>query len=114
MKILINYEIEKIIKISIILSIIIGAIMGIGQKDMKRLFAYSTIGHLGNILIGLTGTIMGIQGILIYSTIYIITNIGLFTIIIGKKIERNITIEDLIGYGKTNKMIGVILGIILF
>ena len=58
---------------------IFGAIAAIGQTNLKRLIAYSSIGHVGYILAGLaTGSNDGIQNSVIYITIYILMNLGLF------------------------------------
>ena len=62
-----------------IASMIFGAVAAIGQKNLKRLIAYSSIGHIGYTLAGLTtGTNEGIQSSIIYITIYILMNLGLF------------------------------------
>ena len=58
----------------------LGAIAAISQKNIKRLLAYSSIGHVGYALAGLaTGTNDGIQSSVIYITIYILMNLGLFS-----------------------------------
>ena len=63
-----------------IASMILGAVAAIGQKNLKRLVAYSSIGHMGFALAGLSsGTNEGIQSSIIYISIYIIMNLGLFS-----------------------------------
>jgi NADH-quinone oxidoreductase subunit N len=69
-------------------SMALGAIAAIGQKDIKRLMAYSSIAHMGYALIGLAvGTAYGIQATLIYLAIYVTMNIGTFAFILS--MERN-------------------------
>ncbi|MGN0933761.1 NADH-quinone oxidoreductase subunit NuoN [Falsigemmobacter intermedius] len=67
-----------------VLSMYVGAIAAIGQKDIKRLMAYSSIAHMGYALIGLAvGTEAGIQAMLVYMAIYVVTNIGAFAFILS-------------------------------
>jgi NADH-quinone oxidoreductase subunit N len=69
-------------------SMALGAVAAIGQKDIKRLMAYSSIAHMGYALIGLAvGTAYGIQATLIYMAIYVTMNIGTFAFILS--MERN-------------------------
>jgi NADH-quinone oxidoreductase subunit N len=69
-------------------SMALGAVAAIGQKDIKRLMAYSSIAHMGYALIGLAvGTAYGIQATLIYMAIYVTMNIGTFAFILS--LERN-------------------------
>ena len=65
-------------------SMFLGAIAGIGQKDIKRLMAYSSIAHMGYALIGLAvGTAYGVQATLIYMAIYVTMNVGTFAFILS-------------------------------
>ena len=67
-----------------IASMYLGAIAGIGQRNIKRLMAYSSIAHMGFALLGLTaGTAEGVQAMLIYMTIYIVMNVGTFAFILS-------------------------------
>lgn len=67
-----------------IISMFIGAIGGIGQRDFKRLMAYSAIAHMGFALLGLaSGTAQGVQSMLIYMTIYALMNVGVFAFILS-------------------------------
>ena len=71
-----------------VLSMFLGAIAGIAQRDIKRLMAYSSISHMGFALMGLaSGTAEGVQSMLIYMAIYVSMNIGVFAFILS--IERN-------------------------
>ena len=72
-----------------IASMILGAVAAIGQNNIKRLMAYSSIGHMGYALAGLaTGTNSGIQSTIIYLTIYLVMNLGAFGCIFMMKREN--------------------------
>jgi NADH-quinone oxidoreductase subunit N len=96
---------------------ILGAVAAIGQSNIKRLMAYSSISHMGYALAGLsTGTNLGIQSTIIYLTIYLIMNLGAFICIMMMKRE-NIFYEDiseLSGLSKNHPMIALSFIIILF
>ena len=98
-------------------SMILGAVAAIGQNNIKRLIAYSSIGHMGYALAGLaTGTNDGIQSTIIYLTIYLVMNLGIFSCIFMMK-RQNIfyeNISDLSGLSKTRPMLSLGLMIILF
>tara|TARA_B100001115_G_scaffold170246_1_gene151590 strand:- start:58 stop:759 length:702 start_codon:yes stop_codon:yes gene_type:complete len=100
-----------------IASMLFGAIAAIGQTNLKRLVAYSSIGHVGYTLAGLaTGTNDGIQSSIIYITIYIIMNLGLFSCLLMMK-RNNVyyeNIEDLSGLSKNHPLLSLCLLIILF
>ncbi len=75
---------QQIIALLSILSMFLGAFAAIGQTDLKRLLAYSSIAHMGYALIGLAaGTEFGVQSVLEYMTIYITMNIGVFAIVMS-------------------------------
>tara|TARA_B100000902_G_scaffold385391_1_gene426710 strand:- start:948 stop:2366 length:1419 start_codon:yes stop_codon:yes gene_type:complete len=100
-----------------IASMLFGAIAAIGQKNLKRLVAYSSIGHVGYTLAGLaTGTNDGIQNSVIYITIYIIMNLGLFSCLLMMKRDNEYyeNIDDLSGLSKNHPMLSLSLLIILF
>ena len=100
-----------------IASMLLGSFAAIGQNNIKRLLAYSSIGHMGFILIGLaTGTLSGVTGLLIYLTIYIFMVVGAFSCILALK-TNDINIEnisDLAGLSKVNPVIAFILSMFLF
>ena len=100
-----------------IASMLFGAIAAIGQKNLKRLIAYSSISHIGYALAGLaTGSNEGIQSSVIYMTIYIIMNLGFFSCLLMMK-RNNIyyeQIDDLSGLSKNHPLISISLLIILF
>jgi NADH-quinone oxidoreductase subunit N len=94
----------QIIVLISIASMLLGAFAAIGQSNIKRLMAYSSIGHIGYALIGLAaGTEQGIRGVLIYMTIYIVMNAGTFGCIVAmrRKGQASERIEDLAGLGAT-------------
>ena len=100
-----------------IASMLFGAIAAIGQTNLKRLIAYSSIGHIGYTLAGLaTGSNDGIQSSVIYITIYIFMNLGLFSCLLMMK--RNNTyfedMEDLSGLSKNHPLLSLSLLLILF
>ena len=100
-----------------IASMILGAVAAIGQNNIKRLMAYSTIGHMGYALAGLAvGTNQGIQSTIIYLTIYLVMNLGIFGCIFMLKRDsvyyENIT--DLSGLSKNHPMLSFSFLIILF
>ena len=98
-------------------SMVLGAVAAIGQKNIKRLMAYSSIGHMGYALAGIvTGTNEGIKSTIIYLTIYAVMNIGIFTCIFFMKIKDKYVedITDLSGLSKTNPLLSLGFLIILF
>ncbi|MDZ7908746.1 MAG: NADH-quinone oxidoreductase subunit NuoN [Gemmobacter sp.] len=75
---------QQVIAVMSLLSMFIGAVAAIGQKDIKRLMAYSSIAHMGYALLGLAaGTSLGVQAMLIYMAIYVTMNIGTFAFILS-------------------------------
>jgi len=100
-----------------IASMILGAVAAIGQSNIKRLMAYSSIGHMGYALAGLaTGTNSGIQSTIIYLTIYLVMNLGAFGCIFMMKRENVYyeNIDDLSGLSKNHPMVALSFLIILF
>ena len=100
-----------------IASMIFGAVAAIGQKNLKRLVAYSSIGHMGFALAGVSsGTNEGIQSSIIYISIYLIMNLGLFSCLFMMKRNDKYyeNIDDLSGLSKSHPLISLSLLIILF
>ena len=100
-----------------IASMVFGAIAAIGQKNLKRLIAYSSIGHMGYALAGLSvGTNEGIQSSVSYISIYLIMNLGLFSCLFMMKRNNRYyeNIDDLSGLSKNHPLISFSLLIILF
>jgi len=100
-----------------IASMIFGAIAAIGQKNLKRLIAYSSIGHIGYALAGLSvGTNEGLQSSIVYLSIYIVMNLGFFScLLMMKKNDLYFeTIEDLSGLSKNHPILSLCFLIVLF
>ena len=100
-----------------IASMLFGAIAAIGQTNIKRLIAYSSIGHIGYTLAGLaTGSNEGIQSSIIYISIYIIMNLALFSCLLMLKRNNQYyeEIDDLSGLSKNHPLLSLSLLVILF
>jgi NADH-quinone oxidoreductase subunit N len=108
---------QQIVVVISIASMVLGAFAAINQTNIKRLMAYSSIGHMGYVLVGLAaGTEAGVLGIVVYLAIYLIMNIGTFACILcmsqeGRMVER---IEDLKGLGKSNPLMALALTVLMF
>ena len=96
---------------------LLGSLAAIGQKNIKRLMAYSSIGHMGYALVGLAaGTPLGVKGVLIYLVTYVFMNVGTFACILamrrrGRAVEG---IADLAGLAKTDLGMALWLAIFMF
>ena len=100
-----------------IASMILGAVAAIGQNNIKRLMAYSSISHMGYALAGLaTGTHEGAQSTIIYLTIYLVMNLGAFGCIFMMRRENVFyeNINDLSGLSRNHPMLALSFLIILF
>ena len=110
-------EWQQIVVFVSIGSMALGAFAAIGQRNIKRLMAYSSIGHMGFALIGLAaGTSDGIEGVLVYMAIYLTMTLGTFAVILamqrnGQMVER---ISDLSGLARTNPTMAFFLAMLLF
>tara|TARA_B100001540_G_C15738200_1_gene610915 strand:- start:735 stop:1325 length:591 start_codon:yes stop_codon:yes gene_type:complete len=96
---------------------VFGAVAAIGQKNLKRLVAYSSIGHMGYALAGLsTGTNYGIQSSVIYISIYLIMNLALFSCLFMLRSQNKYyeNIEDLSGISKNHPVLSLCFLIVLF
>ena len=108
---------QQLIVLVSMASMVLGALAAIGQGNIKRLMAYSSIGHMGYLLVGLAaGTAGGVRGVLIYLVTYVFTNAGMFACIIGMRrkgraVER---ISDLGGLWKSDPGMAAALTIFLF
>ena len=100
-----------------IASMILGAVAAIGQTNIKRLLAYSSIGHIGYILAGIsTGEINGYSSSIIYLTIYVIMNLGAFSCLYFMRVNSSYTetIDDLSGLSRNNPFLAFAFLIIFF
>ncbi|MBT7511208.1 MAG: NADH-quinone oxidoreductase subunit NuoN [Rhodospirillaceae bacterium] len=108
---------QQIVVFISVASMILGAFAAINQHNIKRLMAYSSIGHVGFALVGLAvGNEAGVRAVLIYLTIYLFMNVGTFACILamrrgGRMVEG---IDDLAGFGKTHPMAALALTIFMF
>ncbi|MDA7715263.1 NADH-quinone oxidoreductase subunit NuoN [Pelagibacteraceae bacterium] len=110
-------EWQTIIIFISIASMILGAVAAIGQKNIKRLLAYSSIGHTGYALAGVaTGVISGYESTVIYIAIYVVMNIGVFSCLylLKKDGEYKENISDLSGISKKHPMLSISFLVILF
>ncbi len=100
-----------------IASMVLGAFAALVQTNIKRLMAYSSIGHIGFALVGLAaGTQQGVESILVYMAIYATMTVGTFACILSMKKEGGYTeeIEDLAGLSKTSPKLALALAIFMF
>ncbi len=100
-----------------IMSMTLGAVAAIAQTNIKRLMAYSSIGHVGYALIGLAaGTADGVQGVLIYLAIYLAMNVGTFVCILSMKRKNGMVeeISELAGLSRTRPKMALALAIFMF
>ncbi len=110
-------EWQTIIIFISIASMILGAVAAIGQKNIKRLLAYSSIGHIGYALAGVaTGVISGYESAIVYITIYVVMNLGAFSCLylLKKDSEYKENISDLSGISKKHPMLAISFLVILF
>ena len=110
-------EWQTIIIFISIASMILGAVAAMIQKNLKRLLAYSSIGHIGYALAGIaTGAISGYQSAVVYISIYVIMNIGAFSCLylLKKDGKYKENISDLSGISKKHPILAISLLIILF
>jgi NADH-quinone oxidoreductase subunit N len=110
-------EWRQIIVFVAIASMALGSFAAIGQRNIKRLMAYSSIGHMGFALVGLAaGTVEGAQGVLMYIAIYVAMTLGSFAIILamkrnGQPLEQ---ISDFAGLSRTNPLLAFFFAMLLF
>jgi NADH-quinone oxidoreductase subunit N len=108
---------QQIVVFVAIASMALGSFAAIGQKNIKRLMAYSSIGHMGFALVGLAaGTVEGAQGVLIYISIYVAMTLGSFAIILAMKRDGQAfeQISDFAGLSRTNPLLAFFFAMLLF
>jgi len=108
---------QQIVIFIALASMILGAFAAIGQSNIKRLLAYSSIGHIGFALVGLSaGTADGVASVISYMTIYLITTLGTFACVLamsrGSQYFENI--DDLSGLSKTNPALAFAFAMLMF
>jgi NADH-quinone oxidoreductase subunit N len=108
---------QQVVIVIAILSMLLGAFAAINQRNIKRLMAYSSIGNVGYMLVGLaTGTVSGIRGVLIYLAIYLAMTAGAFACILCMRVHGRVVeeIDDLAGLSRTKPLMALALGIFMF
>ena len=111
------HEWQQIVVFVAIASMMLGAFAAIGQRNIKRLMAYSSIGHMGFALVGLAaGTPEGVQGVLIYISIYVTMTLGMFACILAMRRDGVFVenISDLAGLTRTQPTMAFFLAMLLF
>ena len=113
----ITSEWQQIVVFVSIASMALGSFAAIGQRNFKRLMAYSSIGHMGFALIGLAaGTSEGVQGVLVYIAIYVTMTLGVFAVILSMRraTGRVESIDQLAGLARTQPTMAFFLAMLLF
>ena len=113
----ITSEWQQIVVFVSIASMALGSFAAIGQRNFKRLMAYSSIGHMGFALIGLAaGTSEGVQGVLVYIAIYVTMTLGVFAVILSMRRATGMveSIDQLAGLARTQPTMAFFLAMMLF
>src|ERR1700760_1523420 len=113
----ITNEWQQIVVFVSIASMALGSFAAIGQRNIKRLMAYSSIGHMGFALVGLAaGTAEGAQGVLVYLAIYVAMTLGSFSVILAmkRKGQHVENISDFAGLSRTNPLLAFFFAILVF
>lgn len=108
---------QQVIILASLGSMVLGAFAAIGQQNIKRLMAYSSIGHIGFALMGLAvGGEAGLRGTLVYMAIYLFMNVGAFAVLVamrrdGRAVEG---VDDLAGLARTDPGMALAMAIFMF
>ena len=109
---------QQVVVFISIASMLLGSFAAIGQKNIKRLMAYSSIGHMGYALVGLAaGNQTGVTGVMLYMVIYMVMTLGSFAIIMSMRRKDGTVVEnvdDLAGLSTTNPFMAVVLTALMF
>src|SRR5690606_10052528 len=109
---------QQVVVFISIASMLLGAFAAIGQRNIKRLMAYSSIGHMGYALVGLaSGSMAGVRGVALYMLIYMVMTLGTFAVILAmrRKEGGNVeNIDDLAGLSSTNPFMATVMTILMF
>lgn len=112
-----THEWRQIVIVMSVLSMFIGAFVALMQTNLKRLMAYSSIGHVGFALLGVAaGTEAGVEGVLLYLAIYLTMSLGAFAVILNLRHSDGVTeeIADLAGLMKTRPALAISMMILMF
>lgn len=113
----VTHEWRQIVVFIALGSMVLGAFAAIGQRNIKRLLAYSSIGHVGYALVGLSaGTTAGVEGVVTYMAIYVVTTLGAFACVLGMRRDGHYVenIDDLAGLGRNNPAMAFALAMMMF
>jgi NADH-quinone oxidoreductase subunit N len=108
---------RQVVTFIAIASMFVGSFAAVVQTNIKRLMAYSSIGHVGFVLVGIAaGSTLGIQGVLIYLAIYLFMNVGAFAVILSMRQKGRMVegIDDLAGLSKTHPMMAFVMAVLMF
>jgi len=108
---------QQVVIFLAIASMVLAAFAAIGQKNIKRLIAYSSIGHVGFALVGLSAdTAWGVEGVAIYMAVYMIMTIGLFACLLSLKTENGFVeeISELAGLAQARPFVAAIMAVMMF
>ncbi|NLS03197.1 NADH-quinone oxidoreductase subunit NuoN [Rhizobium sp. P32RR-XVIII] len=109
---------QQVVVFVSIASMVLGSFAAIGQRNIKRLMAYSSIGHMGFALVGLAaGNPDGVSGVMLYMLIYLVMSLGSFAIIMSMRRKDGTVVEavdELAGLSSTNPFMATILTILMF
>ncbi|HMK80004.1 MAG TPA: NADH-quinone oxidoreductase subunit NuoN [Xanthobacteraceae bacterium] len=108
---------QQVVVFVSIASMALGSFAAIGQRNIKRLMAYSSIGHMGFALVGLAaGTPEGVQGVIVYMAIYLAMTLGTFAAILSMR-SKGVLVEnisDLAGLARNNPAMALFLAVMMF
>jgi len=108
---------QQIVIFLSIASMVLAAFAAIGQRSLKRLIAYSSIGHVGFALVGLSaGTAVGVEGVAVYMAIYLTMTLALFACLLSLKTADGWVenIDDLAGLSRTRPFIAAVMAVLMF
>ena len=108
---------QQVVVVISILSMVVGAFAALPQTNIKRLLAYSSIGHIGYALVGLAvATPEGVRGLLVYMAIYLVMVLGTFAVVLCMKVKDQMVeqIDDLRGLGRTHPMTALVMTLFMF
>ena len=108
---------QQIVVFLSVASMLLGAFAALPQNNIKRLLAYSSIGHIGYVLLGLAaGTVAGIRGIVLYLAIYLAMSVGVWGCVLAMRRQGRMVegINDLAGLSRSNPRLAMAMGIFMF
>ena len=108
---------QQIVVFIAVASMLLGAFAALPQNNIKRLLAYSSIGHVGYALLGLAaGSVAGIRGILLYLAIYVAMSVGVWGCVLAMRRQNRMVegVDDLAGLSRSNPMLAMAMAIFMF